>query len=365
MINSLKSFFHTEMASGIVLMAVAGLAMLAANSPVSPYYETFLAPSAKFFINDGLMAVFFLLVGLEIRAEMNGGSLATLKQAALPLVAALGGVITPALIYMAFNNGGDGLRGWAIPSATDIAFSLGVLALFGSRLPESLKICLMAIAVIDDVAAIIIIALFYSGAISAPALLAAALCVAALWLLGKRGCARLWPYLLIGAALWYFVHASGVHATVAGVALGLLIPPALGETLIARLHGWVAFFIVPLFAFANAGVAFSDIPHGAFTQPITLGIALGLLLGKPIGITIASLCYTRYTHTALPAGVTWNMFFAMSMAAGIGFTMSLFIGDLAFENPALMMYTKLGVMLGSLASAIASGLLLWRAGRIK
>jgi Na+:H+ antiporter, NhaA family len=363
-LNALQAFLHTEAASGAILVAVALAAMLVANSSLLPLYETIFSPTVQLGINDGLMVVFFLLVGLEIRAETRpGGALGTWRQAALPLAAAAGGVVVPALIYTYFNHGTDAMHGWAIPAATDIAFALGVLALFGSRLPPSLKILLMAIAVIDDLIAVIIIALFYTASLNLAALGGACVVAAMVYVMARKECAAVWPYLLAGLGLWALVLASGVHATIAGVVLGLLVPAAVGATLIKRLHASVAYGIIPLFAFANAGVPLAGMTTDTLTHPITLGIALGLLLGKPLGIFGACLLMTKAKLAPMPHGARYPELLAISVVAGIGFTMSLFIGKLAFDSAEHMVYTKLGVMLGSLASIIVGAMLLMIAVR--
>lgn len=358
MIKSIKAFLQLEAAGGAVLVLVAGLAMVAANSEFAPQYQELVSPSLRFFINDILMAVFFMFVGLEIRSEIEGGSLSTRSQAILPLFAAIGGVVTPAIIYFLFNIGTDNLRGWAIPSATDIAFSLGILALFGSRLPISLKMFLLAVAVIDDLIAVLIIAVFYTASISFPDLLGAGVCVAGLFLMGKYEVTKIWIYLLIGVVLWYFIHASGVHSTIAGVIVGLLIPTKISGSLIHKLHPLTAYGIIPLFVFANAGIVLSDIHAEAFLQPITLGIATGLIIGKPLGIMFATFIMVRSGFAKLPKDARWSEFFAIAIIAGIGFTMSLFIGDLAFTNGIKMLYVKVGVMVGSITSALCGAVLL-------
>ncbi len=352
MIKFLKNFLGVEAASGAVLVAVSAVAIFAANSAFAPHYEALLSPTARFFINDVLMAVFFFLIGMEIRAEINNGSLSTRKQAMLPVLVAIGGVVTPALIYYFFNAGTKNLNGWAIPSATDIAFSLGVLALFGSRLPVSLKIFLMAVAVIDDLLAVIIIAVFYTAHLSLAPMIASVACVVALHTMASNECKKIWLYLVMGVALWFFIHSSGVHSTIAGVLLGLLIPPDLGEKLVHKLHPIVAFAIIPLFAFANAGVSFTNIPSEAWHNNITIGIALGLFIGKPLGIMATAFLLVRLGFAKLPEGANWREFFAIAILAGIGFTMSLFISDLAFTEAPQMLYSKLGILLGSFASVL-------------
>ncbi len=361
MLSFVKKFLKLEAASGIMLMGVALCAVFAANSPFAGTYEAFVhwplgGVPLSHSINDGLMSIFFLVVGMEIKREITGGELSSLSQALMPCIAALAGVMVPALIYLYFNGSLASARGWAIPSATDIAFSLGVLALFGSRVAPSLTVFLMSVAVIDDLAAVIIIALFYTEQLSAEALLVAALCMAALFGCNRGGVKHVAVYLLIGAALWVAVLKSGVHPTVAGVLLGAFIPGRTGERLIHALHPWVAFGVVPLFAFVNAGVPLSGIGMDGLLQPVPLGIALGLLFGKPIGIFGASWLMVRLRIAKLPAQSGWLEFLAVSMLAGIGFTMSLFIGFLAFGDSQPLV--RLGVLTGSLLSAVAGGLVM-------
>jgi len=297
----LREFLESEAAGGLILMGAAALALVVANSPLSGvYFNTLhayvLGLSVEHWINDGLMAVFFLLVGLEIKREMLDGQLSTWSRRILPGVAALGGMVFPALVYVAFNLGNaETIRGWAIPAATDIAFALGVLSLLGSRVPASLKVFLTALAIIDDLGAVVIIALFYTADLSLPAMGLAVLLLACLIGLNRFGVETLWPYLILGLALWAAVLQSGVHATLAGVALALTIPlrPAPGHTddphsplhrLEHAIHAWVAYMIVPIFGFANAGVSFAGLDASAVLGPVPLGIALGLFVGKQVGV---------------------------------------------------------------------------------
>ncbi len=378
-LQELRDFLRLESASGIVLLGAAMLALLAANSPSRAYYDGLLATQFSIslgtvgiresllgWINDGLMAVFFLLVSLEIKRELLHGHLASFGHALLPAVAALGGVVAPALIYWHFNAGSaESLRGWAIPSATDIAFSLGVLALLGSRVPLALKIFLTTLAVIDDLAAILIIALFYTAQIHTDALIVAGGVLAALIVLNRCGVRALWPYLALGLVLWVAVLESGVHATIGGVLLGLCIPakqpPELGaqswgsplERLEDRLHPWVAFGIMPVFAFANAGLALQGIALNNLADSVPLGIALGLLLGKPLGIMAAAGLCIRLGFAKMPEETNWPMLAATAVIAGIGFTMSLFIAGLAFPGNVLLQdEARLGILLGSALSAL-------------
>jgi Na+:H+ antiporter, NhaA family len=372
----LRALLNSEAAGGLVLMGVAALALLVANSPLGAAYfaalDTYvLGLSVLHWINDALMAVFFLLVGLEIKREVLDGQLSTWPRRALPGIAALGGMVVPALIYVALNWGQpETLRGWAIPAATDIAFALGVLSLLGPRVPVSLKVFLTALAILDDLGAVAIIALFYTSDLSPAMLGLTALTLGALAALNRFGVTRLWPYLPIGVALWYFVLRSGVHATLAGAALALAIPlrptPARPDDPESPLHvlehalqPWVAFLIVPVFGFANAGVSLAGMGTSALFGPVPLGIALGLFLGKQLGVFAFSLAAIRAGLADLPANATWAQLYGVALLCGIGFTMSLFIGLLAFPSPpALTDATKIGVLAGSLVSALAGALLL-------
>lgn len=365
MLKQLKDFLQTESAGGIVLMVVAALAMLAANSPFASQYEALVGEPTVFWINDGLMAVFFLLVGIEIKRELTSGELSTRAQAMLPCIAAMGGVLLPALIFSAFNWGQDEMRGWAIPSATDIAFSLGILSLFGKRLPSSLKVFLMAIAVIDDLAAVVIIGIFYTAQLFIPALAWAGVISCVLCYCNRRKVAALTPYLVLGAALWLAILKSGIHPTVAGVLLGIIMPAAPAGRLMQKLHPLVAFGVVPLFAFANAGIPVLGLKMSHVLSPVTAGIAFGLFLGKQLGIFMASWLLIRCRFARLPSGVNWLELYAACMIAGIGFTMSLFIGSLAFPGAMLQLHTRLGVILGSLASALLGSMLMALALRRK
>ncbi|WP_241665325.1 Na+/H+ antiporter NhaA [Teichococcus oryzae] len=368
----LRNFLDNEAAGGLVLMAAAVLALVVANSPLAPGYfaalAAYLGPlSLLHWINDALMAAFFLMVGLEIKREMLDGQLSTWSRRVLPGVAALGGMAAPALIYIAFNAGdAQALRGWAIPSATDIAFALGVLSLLGPRVPASLKVFLAALAIIDDLGAVVIIALFYTTGLSLPDLGLAALVVAVLYGMNRLGVRSLWPYMVLGVALWLFVFRSGVHATVAGVLLALCIPitttpgapeARTDESPLHRLEhalSWpVAFVIVPIFGFANAGVSFAGVGPEVLLEPLTLGVAVGLLAGKVIGVFGASTLLIRCGLADLPAGASWSQFFGVALLCGIGFTMSLFIGLLAFDGlPLLQEEVKFGILCGSIISGL-------------
>lgn len=371
--SSIATFLQGETTAGLILMGAAALALVIANSPWGAAYAAFLdAPvlgkSPLHWINDGLMAVFFLLVGLEIKREFVGGELSTRSKAALPLLAAAGGMAGPALIYLAINGSHPEFqRGWAIPSATDIAFALGVMSLLGSRVPHSLKIFLTALAVIDDLGAILIIALFYTADLSAVALGVAAICVAIMFVLNRMNVRKTPVYLAIGAVLWFAVLQSGVHATMAGVITALMIPAdndAAGnaplEQLEHALHPYVTYFILPVFALANAGVSFRGVTWEALTHPITLGIVIGLFVGKQFGVLAISYAARALGWVRLPADASAFQFYGTAVLTGIGFTMSLFIGNLAFATPAHLAEVKIGVLGGSILSGIAGYLLLRR-----
>ncbi len=372
MFHFIVRFLKLEANSGFLLLAAAAVALLMVNSPFAVDYEAFLAWQpwdwpVSLWINDGLMTFFFLLVGLELRREMVEGELSTRKGSLLPLITAFFGIAVPALIYMQCNWWEEeNLRGWAIPSATDIAFSLGVLALFGSRVPHTLRIFLMALAVIDDLAAVIIIAVFYTAELNSAALLMALACIGMLWALNRAEAKPWWPYLILGAVLWMAMLKSGVHPTLAGVALGLLLPLPKGKIMIEKIHPWVAFGVMPIFAFANAGVSLSGLTPEKFYHPVTLGIAAGLFLGKPLGIAGSAWLLCRLRLAKLPEGVNWWQFFAVSWLAGIGFTMSLFIGGLAFAfAPASVLAMKVGIIAGSFLSAVCGCLTMGFAVKIR
>jgi NhaA family Na+:H+ antiporter len=375
--SALREFLASESAGGITLMAAAGAALILANSGLSALYFSALALklaglSVLHWINDALMAVFFLLVGLEIKREFAGGRLATWRQRVLPGAAAAGGMVVPALIYVGLNLGSPaGLRGWAIPCATDIAFSLGVLALLGPRVPVSLKVFLTALAIIDDLGAVAIIAAFYTASLSGLWLALSAAVLAFLLLLNWLGVTRLLPYLAGGVLLWIFVHESGVHATLAGVALAFTIPvgTSRADSALHRLehavHPWVGYLIVPLFGFANAGVSFAGTTVAALLAPVPAGIALGLFLGKQIGVFGAACLTIRCGFATRPDGASLAQLYGVGLICGIGFTMSLFIGLLAFPDaPAMQDAVKVGVLGGSLASAmVGAAVLLLAAAR--
>jgi Na+:H+ antiporter, NhaA family len=372
--TAITEFLQSEAAGGIVLMFTAALALIIANSPWATVYfdalHAYAGPlSIQHWINDGLMAIFFLFVGLEIKREFLGGELATWKQRALPAFAAIGGMAVPAAFYVWINrNSPETMAGWAIPSATDIAFALGILALLGKRVPVTLKVFLAALAILDDLGAVVIIALFYTAEIHLWALGGVAAAAAALIGLNMSGIKRLAPYLLIGAALWYFMLQSGVHATIAGVLLALTIPAGDDHSPLHRLehglHKWVAFGIVPVFGFANAGVSLAGINLETLMQPVTLGIAAGLFLGKQIGVFGLTRLAVATGITEAPRDASWMQIYGVSILCGVGFTMSLFIGLLAFPAEGDMTNAvKIGVLMGSLASGVLGALVLLLAGR--
>jgi NhaA family Na+:H+ antiporter len=322
-------------------------------------------------INDGLMAVFFMLVGLELKREVTEGELSSWDRAALPAVAAIGGIAVPAALYLLINAGSaETQRGWAIPTATDIAFALGILTLLGARAPAALKIFLLALAIIDDLGAIIIIALFYTDDLSLPALLLGGTGVLLLAALNLLGVKRLAPYILIGVAIWVCVLKSGVHATLAGVAVALFVPRGTPTDsplhhLEHMLHPWVSFAIMPIFAFANAGVSFNDTSLGDQLAPLPLGIAAGLFVGKQIGVFTASWVAIKLGLCRLPHHISWLALYGVSLLSGIGFTMSLFIGSLAFDEPAYATSIRVGVFVGSILSGLCGFLLLRALGSPK
>ncbi|MXO50331.1 Na+/H+ antiporter NhaA [Erythrobacter gaetbuli] len=377
----LRDFLQKESAGGIVLIFAALLALAVANSPLLGGYQDLLDTGVVvgigsfvidkpllLWINDGLMAVFFFLVGLEVKREIFEGQLSSWDKASLPLVAAIGGMAIPALIFLSLNAGSpETINGWAIPAATDIAFALGILSLLGPRVPVALKALLLAIAVIDDIGAIAIIALFYSGELDTGMLGAAAIVFVIMLAVGRARVQSTIPYILLAILMWAFVLKSGVHATLAGVAAAMTVPldpksdhgPL--ETMEHALHPWVAFLVIPIFGFANAGVTLFGLSPSALLEPLPLGIALGLLLGKQLGIFGFAYAAVKLRIASLPEDVSWRQVHGMSLLAAIGFTMSLFIGNLAFADPLLIDAVKIGVLSGSTIAAIAGYLLLSRA----
>lgn len=375
--TTIKRFIAWESSAGILLMMMATLALLISNSPLDKYYVEILSvklsfslgdwgisKSLLFWVNDGFMTLFFLLVGLEIKREFLEGELSDLKRAVLPVFAALGGVVVPAVIYL-FINKGDlfAMSGWAITAATDIAFALGILSLLGSRVPNSLKTFLSATAIIDDIGAIIIIATFYTAELSLVSLFLASLCVLTLYALNRAKVYTFTPYALVGVAMWLCVLKSGVHATLTGIVIALFFPirdhsqenySPLRE-IEQAIHPWVAFAILPLFAFANAGVSFKGVSLATLVEPIPLGIICGLFLGKQLGVFSVSWIVIKSGIAKLPLNVSWTQFYGVALLCGIGFTMSLFIGGLAFSGGSILyhVWLRVGVLVGSLLSALA------------
>jgi NhaA family Na+:H+ antiporter len=374
---SLQELLPGDARSGVVLIACAALAMGIANSALGPLYFRMLGATFAFgpiampvlhWINDLLMAVFFLVVGMEIKREIKEGELADRRRAALPIAGALGGMIVPALIYAAFNHDGPAAHGWGIPMATDIAFSLGVLALLGPRVPRGLTVFLAALAIADDLGAVLVIALFYTTQLNLIALGAAFALAGALALLARSGERRLWPFLIAAPTLWWCMHASGVHSTIAGVLLGWTIPLRADRggapltTLEHSLKPWVTWGVMPLFALANAGVVLSG--GISLTHPVALGVGLGLLIGKPIGILGLSWVLVRLGWAKLPRGATWPQLAAVGMIAGIGFTVALFVSSLSFPvGGELEPVAKVGILTGSIVAALLGTVFLARALR--
>ncbi|WP_083321061.1 Na+/H+ antiporter NhaA [Hymenobacter glacialis] len=353
--------------AGLLLILATGVSLLLANSVVGARYVALweqhvgfgaLNKSVNHWINDGLMAVFFFLVGLEIKREVLAGELAEPRQAMLPALAAVGGVIAPALVHLVFTNGTPGASGWAIPTATDIAFSLGILALLGKRVPPSLRIFLTALAIIDDLMAVLIIAFFYSGSLDGAYLGAAGGILVLLVLLNQLKVTTLVPYLVLGVGLWFCVLESGIHATIAGVLLALTIPLERIENIEHTLHRPVNYFILPLFALCNTAIVLNGNLFPSLSSPLSLGIGLGLLLGKPLGIVGVVALLVRLNLAKLPAQVNWTQMVGLGFTAGIGFTMAIFIATLAYGDPAAVDVAKLAVLLGSAAAAMVGAAIL-------
>ena len=385
--SGFKWFFKLEAASGILLLISAVIALYISNSDLSNlYFDTLdkyifiginefgLKLSVLHWINDALMAIFFFFVTLEIKREFLQGELSSLKQAMLPIIGAVGGMLVPALIYIIINiDTPTTLNGWAIPSATDIAFSIGILSLLGSRVPISLKVFLTALAIIDDLGAIVIIAFFYSGDLSIKYLILILIAFIFLLILNRLSVKRFFPYLIVGLFLWFFTYKSGVHATIAGVLLATVIPHRKKEhdfsLLIKVEHGvspYVAYFIMPLFAFANAGVSLEGLTLSSLLEPVPLGILLGLFVGKQLGVFVFSYASIKLRLATLPNNSNWVSFYAVGVLTGIGFTMSLFVGNLAFiENMEYMDGVKIGVLSGSLLSTIVGFILLLMSSKKK
>ncbi|ELI5732260.1 Na+/H+ antiporter NhaA [Vibrio fluvialis] len=373
MTDMIRDFFKLESAGGIILVIAAAIAMTIANSPLNEIYQGALhsyvfGMSVSHWINDGLMAVFFLLIGLEVKRELLEGALKSRETAIFPAIAAVGGMLAPALIYVLFNSGdAEAIQGWAIPAATDIAFALGIMALLGKRVPVSLKVFLLALAIIDDLGVVVIIALFYTSDLSTIALTVGFIMTAVLFMLNTKHVTKLSAYLIVGLILWVAVLKSGVHATLAGVVIGFAIPLKgnRGEHsplkhLEHALHPYVAFGILPLFAFANAGISLEGVSFSSLASTLPLGVALGLLIGKPLGIFSFSVIAVKAGVAKLPEGINFKHIFAVSVLCGIGFTMSIFISSLAFgsANVDYDTYARLGILMGSTTAAILGYVLL-------
>jgi NhaA family Na+:H+ antiporter len=381
MVNALRDFLRLETASGMILIVASVAAMVVANSPLQGLYASLIelpveirvgdfqiAKPMLLWVNDGLMALFFLMVGLELKREIVEGQLSDMKQAAFPAVGAIGGMLAPALIYVWINQGDPtALQGWAIPAATDIAFALAILALLGNRVPIALRVFLVSIAIFDDIGAIVIIAIFYTSKLSVTALVVALACMPVLYLLNRRGVFERAPYLLVGLVMWAALLKSGVHATLAGIVLALFIPIRNSEReksplheLEHDLHTAVAFFILPVFAFANAGISLGGVSLQYLIHPVSLGIAAGLFIGKQFGIFLFCWLSVRVGLAKLPDGLGWLSIYGVALLCGVGFTMSLFIGSLAFEETGvnLLFDERLGIIIGSLLSGAAGYLVL-------
>ncbi|WP_122893944.1 Na+/H+ antiporter NhaA [Arcobacter peruensis] len=379
-----RKFLQKESTAGIILMLVTLLALIFSNTFLSEFYNNFLHTPIEFkigtildiskplilWVNDGLMAIFFLLIGLEIKRELILGHLSSLSKIALPGIAAIGGMLVPALIYVAFNYDNEfALRGWAIPTATDIAFALGILSLLGKRVPVSLKIFLMALAIFDDLGAILIIAFFYTSDVSTMSLLMALVCIIILITMNKMQITLVSTYAFVGVILWVFVLKSGVHATLAGIILAFTIPlNAINEkrkrispvkSLQHYIHFWVAFYILPIFAFVNAGIDLRSLSLDLIINPVSLGIIFGLFIGKQLGVFFFVYLAVKFKFASLPKGTTWAQIYGVSVLTGIGFTMSLFIDSLAFQDSAMFSYTdKLAILIGSVLSGVFGYLIL-------
>ncbi len=381
-IDMMRQFTKMEIFAGLLLMLSGILALILANSPLSPFYNALidlkltvgvgnliLSKPLLLWVNDGLMTLFFLLIGLELKREFLEGQLSQISQVILPGIAAIGGITVPALIFIFFNyTDRTTILGWAIPTATDIAFSLGALALLGTRIPTSLKIFLMTLAIFDDLAAIVFIAIFYTSTLSTSSLLLAACAIVLLFILNCLNIKHVPLYLFVGLILWWFVLKSGVHATLAGVVIAFTIPlkikdknyPSPLEETEKMLHKWVAYLILPLFAFANSGISIGSVTLNTLTNPLTVGIVLGLFLGKQMGIFLFSYVLIKFKLASLPSETNFMQLYGISILCGIGFTMSLFISSLAFEHVDIIYTTmsRIGIFIGSTLSLIAGLLIL-------
>ena len=378
--QAIKNFFSREEKSGILLLIFATLALIVVNSPLQSIYfdikyasipinigDFSFTKSISHWVNDGLMAIFFFVIGLELKREILEGELSSFDRMVLPAIAAVGGMVAPALIYVLINySSPENMSGWAIPTATDIAFSLAVLLIIGKSVPLSLKVFLLSLAIIDDLGAVLIIAFFYTSEISTHYLLYSAVVFSLLILLNMSGSQKMYIFILLGIFLWYFVLKSGIHATIAGVLLATTIPNnenndlehSMLKQLEHKLHNFVGILVLPIFAFFNSDINFSDVTLNSVYSPLSLGIILGLLVGKPIGITLFTYIGMKTNMFKLPDNVSLKDIFGLSLLCGIGFTMSLFINGLAFTDQILVDSSKLGIFIGSIVSAIAGYLIL-------
>lgn len=352
-----EKFTAKETSSGIFTIFAALTALIVANSPASDFYEK-IAKLTHHAVNDWLMIIFFLVIALELKREMNGGMLSNVRQVLLPLVAAIGGMIVPAIIYMYFNTNSGALHGWAIPTATDIAFALSVLLIAGKYAPPSLKIFLLAIAIFDDLGAILIIAIFYSDSLEVLPLGFSILTIAGMYLMNRTRVMNIKFYLIMGLILAALLHWTGIHTTIAGVITGLMIPQERNQKLFDSLHYYSAFIIVPIFAFVNAGVSLEGLSLTQLTRPVTIGVLLGLFVGKQLGVFGFTYIAVKTKLAKLPQGANWRDIYAISVIAGIGFTMSLFISALAFTSVFTQEKAKIGILIGSLLSAVLGAVLL-------
>ncbi|MEL0257831.1 MAG: Na+/H+ antiporter NhaA [Gammaproteobacteria bacterium] len=378
--QAIKNFFAREEKSGILLLLFATLALITVNSPLNSLYydikytdvpislgEFNFTKTISHWVNDGLMAIFFFVIGLELKREILEGELSSFDRMVLPAIAAIGGMVAPAIIYVLINiNNPENMSGWAIPTATDIAFSLAVLLIIGKNVPLSLKVFLLSLAIIDDLGAVLIIAFFYTAQISGTYLIYSSIVFVLLILINRMGINKMYLYMILGIFLWYFVLKSGVHATIAGVLLATTIPNtsnnglehSMLKDLEHKLHNFVGILVLPIFAFFNSDINFADVTLSSIYSPLSLGVILGLLLGKPIGITLFTYVGMKTNLFNLPENVTIKDVFGLSLLCGIGFTMSLFINGLAFSDPVLIDSSKLGIFIGSMISAVAGYLIL-------
>jgi len=378
--QAIKNFFAREEKSGILLLLFATLALITVNSPLNSLYydikytdvpislgEFNFTKTISHWVNDGLMAIFFFVIGLELKREILEGELSSFDRMVLPAIAAIGGMVAPAMIYVLINiNNPENISGWAIPTATDIAFSLAVLLIIGKNVPLSLKVFLLSLAIIDDLGAVLIIAFFYTAQISGTYLIYSLIVFVLLILINRMGINKMYVYMILGVFLWYFVLKSGVHATIAGVLLATTIPNtsnnglehSMLKDLEHKLHNFVGILVLPIFAFFNSDINFADVTLSSVYSPLSLGVILGLLLGKPIGITLFTYVGMKTNLFNLPENVTIKDVFGLSLLCGIGFTMSLFINGLAFSDPVLIDSSKLGIFIGSMISAVTGYLIL-------